>query len=111
VGNAARITQTLLKKAAAAPPSELVDVVVELVPGGAGSGATPAERMAALDRAFQQRASAVEEAIREAGGHVVERLWINDCLRVRVPASALSRLARLELVSTLDTPHAITRER
>lgn len=112
MGQAPKISPPLQRKAAAASPSEMVEVVVELVPGGlAPAGAPQADRTRGLDQAFKKRASPVEDAIRDAGGQILEHLWISDCLRARVPASALQGLAGVDLVSLIDVPHAITRER
>lgn len=114
MGDSTKITPPLRRRTAASVPEEIVDVVVELAPGeapAAAASATRADRMAALDRSFRRRAEPVENAIKAAGGTVVERLWINDCLRARVPVAALGALAGFELVSSIDTPHALTRER
>ena len=56
---------------------------------------------------FIQDASAVTRAIQEQGGEVVGHAWINQTLRVRMPAKAVELLSKLKQVTALDIAKSI----
>ena len=101
----ANVTRDLAAEVAAAESSNLLDVVVELE-GAYGDDAD----MAAAKAAFERAVGPVAEVIAGAGGQVLEGAWINQTLRARVPARAISELAGTDGVSAVDVPHALEAE-
>lgn len=87
---------------------DAVEVVVELRPLGWPDGGTRQERVAALRDAFAAELGPVAERITAAGGEVLESAWINQTLRVRLPAAAVDEVAasgavvRIDLLTTLE---------
>lgn len=103
------ITDELQKKLQGLPQEGLVDVVLELA-GAEGSPAagSRAERVAELKQAFSQAVEPVEAAIGKAGGEVLDRLWLANSVRARVPVRAIPQLSQLDRVIRLDSTHPIT---
>jgi hypothetical protein len=88
-----------------------VDTVIELAAQEPPSADLPrGERMAAMKKAFEQRASEVEAAVVKAGGEVVEKAWINQTLYARLPSEGLDAVAALDDVGLLDAPRRIKPE-
>src|SRR5829696_1729764 len=101
----ANVTPKLAAEVDAADSSNLLDVVVELEGGG-----EEADDMAAAKEAFARAVEPVAEVIAGAGGQVLEGAWINQTLRARVPARAVSHLAGTDGVSVVDVPHRLEAE-
>jgi len=101
----ANVTPKLAAEVDAADSSNLLDVVVELEGGG-----EEADDMAAAKEAFERAVGPVAEVIAGAGGQVLEGAWINQTLRARVPARAVSHLAGTDGVSVVDVPHRLEAE-
>ncbi len=110
--NTSKLSPGLLERLEHAREGELVDLVVELqpLPVGQTDDASRAERIASLREAFQREASPVEAAVRSAGGEVLGSAWINQSLRVRMPAGSVALLAELDRVSLLDSPRLLELE-
>jgi hypothetical protein len=104
----ARITSDLESRVQGLGEEQLVDVVVELrsvdEPPPEGSRL---ERIHAKKDAFDGVSAEVERAVRAEGGEVVDRAWINQTVRAKVPARAIPRLALRDDISVIDVPHAI----
>jgi hypothetical protein len=98
----AKITPDLAAEVDAAESSNLLDVVVELA-----GDAEEASDMTAAKEAFARVADPVTEVISASGGHVLEGAWINNTLRARVPAGAVSEVAGADGVSAVDVPHKL----
>lgn len=93
------------------PERAVVDVVLEL----RSSSRRPAEasaRRALADegRTFDVRSAPVTGEIERLQGEVTGRVWLNDSIRARVPASAIDALASLEEVERVDVPRRIQAE-
>ncbi len=86
-----------------------VELVVELKPAEPShvGASSREERIARLREAFEREAAPVEAAIRSAGGKVLERAWLNQTVRARVPRTAVEVLAALDEVFLLDLPRAL----
>jgi hypothetical protein len=83
---------------------DTVELIVELncEPGDAGAGSSRAERVAAARRVFDAVATGVSERIAELGGEVVDRAWINQTLRSRLPRESVEVLADDDDVLLVD---------
>ena len=104
----ARITSDLESRVKGLGGEQLVDVVVELRPvDEPPPEGSRLERINALKDAFDGVSAEVERAVRAEGGEVVDRAWINQTVRARVPASAIPLLALRDDISVIDVPHAI----
>jgi hypothetical protein len=112
--DSAKLTASLLSQARNAGPGELLDVVVELSPSSAEPGVSKAssraEEIAERKEAFNRDAVEAERVVREVGGEVTGRAWINRTLRCRVPVAGLERLSQLASVAVLDVPETIRPE-
>ncbi|HEX4964335.1 MAG TPA: hypothetical protein VF173_26185 [Thermoanaerobaculia bacterium] len=105
-----KLSGDLQKKLAATPMGDSVDVVVEV--GGKSSSPTAktgdrALRIAALKKGFSTCAEPIERAIESSGGTVLDRAWLNQSLKARVPKEAVEALGEREDVERLDTPRAL----
>lgn len=110
----AQLSARLSKELENAQASDFVDVIVEIrrdQAAGPDQDASRSERIAALKESFNREVEPVEEVIREVGGEVTGRAWINQTLRARVPAAKVKDLAAHDRVQTVDLPHALTPDR
>ncbi len=93
---------------------DLLEVVLELEPSekpvAAAEAKSRTEKIAAQKEAFLRGVSPLEETIRDLGGEITGRAWINQSVRARVPASRVKELASLRGIAALDVPHPITAE-
>ena len=90
---------------------DLVEVVVELKrPPPPASGASRQEKIDALKQQFERTSGGVEKDVEESGGTVIDRAWINQTLRARLPAKAVPRLAERDDVELVDLPREIEPE-
>lgn len=108
-----KVTSALGAAASAAAPAKLLDVVVELAwksQPAPESNLSREESLTVLEKAFLREAEPVERSIRELGGDVTARAWINRTLRAKVPARSLDGVASLEGVERLDVPHPLKAE-
>jgi hypothetical protein len=109
-----KIKPELVSKLESANASELLEVTLQLESPdrspAASSAGSRAEKIVALKEAFNQDAASVEEAVRNAGGEVTGRAWINQTLRARVPAQKIRDLCDHEKVSAVDTTRTLKAE-
>jgi hypothetical protein len=109
----AELSPKLNQELTQANASDLVEVVVELrrdLLGDPDRESSRNEQIAALKESFNREVEPVEEVIRQAGGEITGRAWINQTLRARIPAEKVKDLASHESVQSVDVPHAITRD-
>jgi hypothetical protein len=106
--DAAKLTPDLATRLAQADADDVLGVVLELDPHSELPTAAPQsreEQIALRKETFNHDVVPVEEAVREAGGEVAGRAWINQTVKARVPAQGIVQLSELEKVATLDVPH------
>jgi hypothetical protein len=93
-----------------APDDDLLEVVVELSePDDAGTDAPVgrSEKIAHLRESFHAQATPLEKSITSLGGEVLGKAWINRTIHARVPARAVTELARAGSIAAVDTPHRL----
>ena len=91
-------------------PSDFVEVIVELYPSEepeAATAQTRDEKIAQSKRAFDLRIVPLHETIKSIGGEITGQAWINETLRVRVPADKVSVLSDHAEVAKIDVPHRL----
>ena len=104
-----QLNQVLESKAA----SDFVDVIIELHPAeedDATAAQTRTERIAYAKEAFDRKIVPLEATIKTLGGEITGRAWINDTVRVRVPADKVNLLSGQEEIAKLDVPHSLVRD-
>jgi hypothetical protein len=109
----ARLNEELLQVLESMDAAELVDVIVEVREGEGREPAPPQtrnQRIAHLKETFRRKIVPLQEAIRSIGGEVTGEAWLNQTLRVRLPAGNVSRLCDHDEVASLDVPHALERD-
>jgi len=110
----AKIKSKLVTKLENAEASDLLEVIFQLKSSGephvAPNAQSRAEKIVAMKEAFNQDAAPVEEAIRQVGGEITGRAWINQTLRARVPAQKVKDLCDLKKVAAVDTTHPLEAE-
>lgn len=88
-----------------------VEVVVELTPLPADTGAQGATRsakIASYQQAFAESLQPVKELILRQGGDVLDSAWVNQTVKAKLPVSSLSQLAQLNQVTAIDLPHTLS---
>jgi hypothetical protein len=108
--DAAKLKPDLAAQVAQAASDDVLDVVVELDPQAGPDAAAPqsrSEQIALRKEAFSRDVAPVEETVREVGGEVVDRAWINQTVLARVPARGVEQLSELNKVAVLDVPHTL----
>ena len=103
----------LLQVVHCAQEDEPIDVVVEVgdaAPLEEPPSSSRAERIAVRKEAFAARAEPAEQAVRQVGGEVLERAWINRTLLARVPAGRVKELCRADGVANIDVTVALQPE-
>lgn len=108
-----KVTPDLADVLGQAPDDHVLDVVVELVEPEDLPAEAPADRaahIAQMKDSFDAQSTPLEESIASLGGEVVGKAWINRTIHARVPAKAVSELARAKSIAAMDTPHALTPE-
>lgn len=104
----ARISSELGSRIHGIGGEELVDVVVELRrPEEPPIEASRDERIRALKEAFDQQAPEIERAVVAEGGVILDRAWINQTVKAKVPAGSISALAARDDITAIDVPHAL----
>lgn len=110
----AKLTPGLIQRLDAAAGDPMIDVILEVcVPSPArpaAQGLSRTEAIAANKQRFFETVAPVEKHVTSLGGEILERAWINGCVRARVPASSVRRLADADGVASIDVPHHLTRE-
>jgi len=109
-----KIKPELVSKLEKADASDLLEVIFQLESTGAASATSSvgsrSEKIVAMKEAFNQDVASVEEAVRNAGGEVMDRAWINQTLRALVPARKIRDLCDMEKISAVDTPRKLKAE-
>ena len=109
----ATITEPLAAHIRAADPNEDVVVILEMAPQEPPKAATTLQRqqlIAARRAQFEEQASPIEQTIQNMGGEVLDRAWINNTMKARVPARAVKTLIDVDGVETVDIPHRLQRD-
>jgi hypothetical protein len=106
-----KLSSDLRQQLAATPRGHTVDIVVEVGrTAGAPSEETSGDRtqrIAALKRDFSAVAEPIERAIARFGGTVLDRAWINQSLKVRLPREAVEALGERDDVARVDMPRSL----
>jgi hypothetical protein len=106
-----KLSSDLRQQLAATPEGHSVEVVVEVgkKAGAPSEEATGdrAQRIAALKKDFSLCAEPIERAIERFGGMVLDRAWINQSLKVRLPREAVEALGERDDVARVDTPRSL----
>ncbi len=109
-----KLSSDLRQQLAATAEGHSVEVVVEVGRKAAvAAGPAPgdrAQKIAALKQSFSISAEPIERAIVSSGGTVIDRAWINQSLKVRLPREAVEALSEREDVDRVDTPRTIKPE-
>jgi len=107
-----KLSAALRHRLAGIPEGHPVEVVVEVgrkaatAPADAASG-DRAQKIAALKKDFSASAAPIEQAIERCGGTVLDRAWINQSIKARLPREAVEALGEREDVELVDTPRAL----
>lgn len=91
----------------------MVEVILEIQepdPSPVASSGSRQEIMAARKQRFLNACAPVERRIQKMGGEVLDHAWLNQTLRVRVPARIVEQLSEPECVTLVDTPARLARE-
>lgn len=109
------LTESLRQLASRSHSQDLIDVIIELPRSPIPTRSLPSnapreESLRQLIDEFASLSAPVRQTIERVGGEVLGQAWINNTLKVRVPASSLTELDQTEHVTLLDTPDQITRE-
>lgn len=106
-----KLSSDLRQRLAATPKGHSVEVVVEVGKKAGGAAEPPsgdrAQKIAAMKQSFSVSAEPIERAIESSGGTVIDRAWINQSLKVRMPREAVEALGEREDVERVDTPRTI----
>lgn len=107
--NENKIKHYLAEKIKYLQPNEMLDVILELYlePRSMNKVISRRGRIAELKEAFHHISEPVEQIIKEEGGNVVGRAWINQTIRAHVPVSTINYLCQLDEVMAVDAPHAL----
>ena len=93
--------------------SQLVDVVVELYHDPTLEAVAPqnrSQRIAHLKESLSRKAVPLQETLKSIGGEVTGEVWLNQTLRVRLPADKVSLLSDQDEVAKLDVEHQLERD-
>ncbi len=104
-----KLSSDLRQQLAATPKGHSVEVVVEVgkKDGAEAPAGDRAQKIAAMKQSFSVSAEPIERAIESYGGEVIDRAWINQSLKVRLPRERVEALSEREDVERVDTPRAI----
>ncbi len=111
--NTSKLTPDLTNRLTQAAVDDVLDIVLELDPKPEPEVATPqsrSEQIALRKEKFSRDVVPVEETIREVGGEVVDRAWINQTVLARVPARGVEELSEIDKVAALDVPRTLEPE-
>lgn len=101
---AEKVSENLARELREGLQDELVELIVELEPAAspADEGLSRGERIAARKAAFDRELEPVESQIQRAGGEIVDRVWLNQTVKVRLPRAAVGAVSGLAKVRRLD---------
>ena len=95
-------------------PTAKIEVIIELSPIDTqtmrDSDAPRNDKIAQIKDAFQKNMQPVQEAIRNAGGDVMDSAWLNQTVKARIPAANIHTLANLDGITAIDLPKTLTQE-
>jgi hypothetical protein len=103
----AKLSPRLRQELGAIDESSHLEVIIELQPLEMPKAASRQERMAAMKEGFERELRPVAEKIIQAGGQVLETVWLNQTVRGRLPAGSVEQVAEDETVSGIDLPHKL----
>lgn len=108
-----KITESLLHSLSNVRSEEPVDLVIELnsIPSKMPATGGRAERIAASEAAFEASAAPVLEQIRNLGGEVVKKAWINSTIRARLPQDKVELLSKAIEISKIDALRRLQADR
>jgi len=109
-----KVSPALADRLAHAQADDWLDVVVALrvsdLPMKDSAANGKRERIAAAKEHFAEDSQPVLRAIDALGGQVIDRIWINQSLAVRLRASQVTELQAIEAVLLLDIARPLVRE-
>jgi hypothetical protein len=108
-----KLTKELRQRLEQVPHDSLVEVIVEIIGGEsapARAGASRADLIATRRQQFLETVAPVERRVHNMGGEVLGHAWVNQTLRVRVPAGTVDQLTESDCVASVDAPARLTRE-
>jgi hypothetical protein len=114
--NQTKLTAELTQQLQRTEDSEMMDVVIEVEPENSApesfayQSLSRQERITALQENFAKQSAPVEDAIEQAGGEVLDRAWINQTLKVRVPVESIPKISEHENIYTVDVLHSIEKD-
>ena len=92
---------------------DMLDVIVELDPTrgqdilSSSGDLSRQDRIAKLQEDFTEQSAAVVSKIAEAGGEILDHVWINKTLKVRLPAESVGEIAQEAEVKAVDLPETL----
>ena len=106
----AKLSEQLRQLLQSKGASELVDVIVELHESEQPKAAAPQTRSQRIDHlkeTFNRKVVPIQETVRSSGGEVTGEAWINQTVRVRLPADKVTLLCDHDEVARLDVPRVL----
>jgi hypothetical protein len=108
-----KLTKELRERLEQVPRDSLVEVILEINGGESApvrAGASRGDLIATRQQQFLETVAPVERQIHSIGGEVIAHAWVNQTLRVRVPAGNIDQLTESDCVASVDAPARLTRE-
>jgi hypothetical protein len=108
-----KLTKELRQRLEQIPRDSLIEVILEISGGDSAplrAGASRGELIATRRQQFLETVAPVERRIHKMGGEVLDHVWLNQTLRVRVPAGNVDQLTESDCVASVDAPAPLTRE-
>jgi hypothetical protein len=109
----AKLSEQLRQLLQSKDASELVDVIVELHHDEEDNAETPQtrnQRIVHLKETLNRKLVPLQETIQSIGGEVTGQVWLNQTLRVRLPADKVGLLCDHDEVARLDVTHSLQRD-
>lgn len=111
-----KLTADLSRHLEQTKESEILDIIIEIEPKNSLSdlpeneNLSRQEKIAARQQNFVKQSADVENAVRQVGGEVVGRAWINQTLKARVPASSVKKISEHQNIFTVDIPKLMEKD-
>jgi hypothetical protein len=108
-----KLTRELRERLEQVPRDSLVEVILEISGGEsapARAGASRGDLIATRRQQFLETVAPVERHVHNMGGEVLDHVWLNQTLRVRVPAGNVDQLTESDCVASVDAPARVSRE-
>lgn len=103
--NQEKLSDGLASRLETVDAADMVDIIVELEPP-----ASKPPTLSATVARFKETSIPVTRTIEQVGGEVIGSAWINSTVRARVPASAVLKVAALQIVERIDVPSQLRAE-